>query len=315
VQWSMMFVILLHFVDGSKRSDFSHFAVRQKKRNQDLCILKEALDATKHDALQQSLWTLLETGGTRSYLRCSWRHDPYQRFREMLVEALAHCQTDHDVAYLCSMMMDQDARFMQFDDSMFGNTKGDPHGTFREFWKSIWKHLKADWNAQPVYDLMVEHGRRYRRFTAKNGTVWAPIEYGDYDWIDVDTFSMNRFLWTDIAPLMVDRYCPDSEHKEMVIHIVGTKRVKATFDEMVSIIRSVQRQQVVLSEVDGAMNCEYEAMAMIDGRRDRYRRKVESRRKEARRQRMKREYRKWNGKGDERRIEKKMRKYVLRADI
>lgn len=323
VQWSMVFVILLHLVDGTTRSDLSQFAVKKqhgsgpKKSAQDLCILKEALGATEHDALQQSVWSLFEgaAGGTGSYSKCRWRHDPKQRFREMLVEALAHCETEHDVAYLCSMMMDKEARFMQFDDSMFGVTADDPHGTFREFWKGIWKHLKADWSAQPVYDLMLEHGRRYRHFTAKNGTVWVPTERDEYDWVDVDKFSMNRFLWTDIAPLMVDRYCPDSEHKEMVILIVATKRVKATFDEMVSIIRRVERQQVELSEVDGAMNCEYEAMALVDGRRDKYRRKVESRRKEARRQRMKREYRKWNGKGDERRIQRKMRKYVLRADI
>jgi len=318
----MIFVILLHFIDGTDTIDFNHFEVNKQRRgrrysseqrSQDRRILDEALRATEHDALQQSLWHILKTEGDRAYDRMRHSEDCRQRFRDHLVEALSHCETNEDVGYLCSMMADN-KRFMEFDDDMFG-PKDDLHSKFKEFWNGIWKHLNSDWNAQPVYDLMVKHCRKYRSFSAETKCAWVPMGDGEYGWVHFDAFSVTHFLWTDIAPIMVDRVCPDSDHKENVKQIVATKRVKATFNEMVAMIRREERQQVMLSEHDGAMNCECDAMALVDGRRDEYRRRIESRRKEKMRQRMRREYRKWNGKSDEMRIRRKTRKYGLRADI
>jgi len=294
VEWSMVFAIVLHFIDGADIIDFWDIEVKQRGNAEEKArcrlIAEEALEATEHDSVQQSIWRLF-------YWRYSHRDSPQQRYQQMLREGLSRCETDHDVSYLCSILMD-DRDFFKFDDAMLSAV----HRKETSFWKGIWRNLRSDWSVRPVYDLMLEHCQKYRVFVRN---CW---------YYDGDRFSVPQFLWTEIAPMVVDRIVDDF-HKEKVIRIVGALRVKATFDEMVSIIRAEERRQDMMWKAEGMVNCECDAMRLVEGRRDKYSRKVDSRRREARRQRWKGEYRKWNGKDDDKRIGRKMRKYVRREDM
>jgi len=285
---------VLHFIDGADIIDFRDIEVKQRGNAEEKArcrrIAEEALEATEHDSVQQSIWRLF-------YWRYSHRDSPQQRYQQMLREGLSLCETDDDVSYLCSILMD-DRDFFKFDDMVLSPV----HRKETSFWKGIWRNLRSDWSVRPVYDLMLEHCQKYRVFIRN---CW---------YYDGDRFSVPEFLWTDIAPMVVDRIVDDF-HREKVVRIVSALRVKATFDEMVSIIRAEERRQDVMWKAEGMVNCECDAMRLVEGRRDKYRRKVDSRRKEARRQRWKGEYRKWNGKDDDKRIGRKMRKYVRREDM
>ena len=63
------------------------------------------------------------------------------------------------------------------------------------------------------------------------------------------------------------------------------------------------------TNVEDALRFDVDAMYVVDCRRDKYLRKIKSRRKQEKRQRLKREYRNWDGKSKEKRIWRKMRKY------
>ena len=60
---------------------------------------------------------------------------------------------------------------------------------------------------------------------------------------------------------------------------------------------------------EDAPHFDVDAMYVMDCRRDKYRRKIQSKRKREKRRRLKRKYRKWDGKSKEKRVRRKMRKY------
>jgi len=84
---------------------------------------------------------------------------------------------------------------------------------------------------------------------------------------------------------------------------------------MTRIIRNVERREEERLRSFDSIHRGHDATTMVDVRRNKYQRKVLSRTKRAKRQRTKREHGKWNGKSDNVRIRRKMRKYVAAMDV
>jgi len=208
---------------------------------------------------------------------------------------------------------------------------GDKHLKFKQFWKGIWMDLHdsedlKDLNAHLVWNLMVKHCTNYTSFAKKSG---SNSRYWPHR-MNVKEFAMDKFLWHDIAPIVVDRVIASGpkavvwkEIAPMVMDRILTHSQKPAakralrgmsgmirFEEMVQMIK---RQEALLY-TSNLVHCEYDAMVNIECRRNKYHRRVQSRNKRNERKQKRSEFRKWNGKEEEKRIQRKMKKYQMSMD-
>merc|ERR1719242_2950432 len=95
----------------------------------------------------------------------------------------------------------------------------------------------------------------------------------------------------------VESYCSESRTWEV--------RVGAAFLKSSDYQETIQKEHCD-ARSDDVYLVDEDAMEMVQCRRDKYHRKIQSRRRQEKRQRLKREYRRWDGKSKEKRIRRKM---------
>merc|ERR1711973_331872 len=87
-----------------------------------------------------------------------------------------------------------------------------------------------------------------------------------------------------------------------------TRKVER-FEEMVEILKVLEQREEDSMYSREVIHCEYDAQRDIECRRQKYHKRVQSRKRKIERMQKKKDFRKWNGKDDEKRITRKMKKY------
>jgi len=198
----------------------------------------------------------------------------------------------------------------------------DHHTLHKKWWTDIWKGLPQamDEDAlRAVWDLMTRHNEIYKIATTKR-TSWGALErthrrtrtvvrWGEHK---MDSFDASTFVRSDIAPLVIARmpaltmhYSPDKIKNKMFKWKECSPRFDEWLCEMRETIRALDEEYQQYNLCESRMLFDANEYAVHS-----FRRKHTAKRRSLKKAELRKTYRKYNGKSDDKRVQRKMRKFA-----
>jgi len=331
VRWEVLLSILLFVTESASVDVCEQLSLQwSRHRKHYRVIMAHAVRETV--GIVRDLFRMTYRELERSRMSCAYHTNPFgfeQRHRQNMFALIQRTLLDADDSaadtkrvcamigrsfYLAHCSVDADEEFLEHRDH---------HTLHKKYWTDIWKGMPQTMNdsdsmddLRAVWDLMTRHNAIYQKAATKRKS-WGYLRrhWGEHK---MDSFDAAAFVRNDIAPLVIARmpslmahYSLDQIKNEMCkwTGIRSEKSCSPSFDEFLCEMREMIS---ALDEEHRRYNL-CESRMLFDANEyavHSFRRKHTAKRRSLKKAELRKTYRKYNGKSEDKRVERKMRKFA-----